>query len=68
MIRIGTSDWVYPHWQRHFYPRGMRPAEQLAYYARHFRTVEINRSFYLQPGHEHIADWARRSRAVDPDF
>ncbi len=68
MIWIGTSGWVYPHWQGRFYPSDLRPAEQLAYYARHFPTVEINRNFYHQPGRAQFAEWARQARAVHPDF
>ncbi len=46
---IGTSGWHYPHWQRRFYPRDLAPPAWLEYYARHFATVEINRSFYRRP-------------------
>ncbi|GER86450.1 hypothetical protein KDW_06120 [Dictyobacter vulcani] len=46
MIWIGTSGWIYPHWMERFYPEKLPAREQLAYYAQHFATVEINRSFY----------------------
>jgi len=58
MIWIGTSGWAYPHWVGRFYPQGMPAQEQLAYYARYFPTVEINRSFYRLPTREQFCSWA----------
>lgn len=44
---IGTSGWSYRHWgDGEFYPERMRTHEQLAFYARHFATVELNVTFY----------------------
>jgi uncharacterized protein YecE (DUF72 family) len=43
---IGTCGWSYGHWRRRFYPKGVRQGDWLAYYARHFATVEINATFY----------------------
>ncbi len=68
MIWIGTSGWAYPHWQGPFYPADLRPSEQLTYYARHFPTVEINRSFYRQPSREQFARCASQVQAVNPQF
>ena len=57
MIRIGTSGWSYPSgrgtWNGVFYParagaRGRR-VDELAYYAEHFDTVEVNSTFYRVP-------------------
>ncbi len=56
-IRIGTSGWAYPHWQGRFYPPGMPERDWLAFYAQHFDTVEINRSFYRLPSRENFATW-----------
>ncbi|MBO9542554.1 DUF72 domain-containing protein [bacterium] len=63
--RIGTSGWAYPHWRGPFYPRELAPGAWLDYYARHFDTVEINRSFYRLPTPEAAAAWAA---AVPEDF
>ena len=41
-IRIGTSGWVYKHWQGIFYPEDLSQKQWFAYYARYFDTVEIN--------------------------
>ncbi len=58
VIWIGTSGWVYPHWVGRFYPPDLPVHLYLAYYARHFPTVEINRSFYRLPSREQFQAWA----------
>ena len=76
-LRIGTSGWSYPSgkgtWNGIFYPpkRGRAaqrgggvPAskfDQLAFYAEHFDTVEINTTFYGQPKSSVAATWADRT-------
>jgi uncharacterized protein YecE (DUF72 family) len=69
-IRIGTSGWSYPSgrgtWNGVFYPpKGRRPRgfNELAFYAEHFDTVEINSTFYRPPS----ADTARRWAKLTPD-
>lgn len=57
--RIGTSGWVYPHWRGTFYPAGVPQGDWLAFYARRFPTVEVNRTFYGLPKPAHVARWAR---------
>lgn len=56
-IRIGTSGWNYKHWMGSFYPPGLPQKELLAFYARHFDTVEINNSFYRLPELETFQNW-----------
>jgi uncharacterized protein YecE (DUF72 family) len=75
-LRIGTSGWNYPAgkgtWNGIFYPpkrgRGKRgggaPAskfDELAFYAEHFDTVEVNTTFYGQPKAEIARTWAERT-------
>lgn len=60
MIRIGTSGWDYAHWSGVFYPEHLPEHEYLSFYARHFETVEINRSFYRLPTRENFASWAKQ--------
>lgn len=43
---LGTSGWSYPGWKERFYPAGLSSKDWLEFYARHFRTVEINMTFY----------------------
>jgi uncharacterized protein YecE (DUF72 family) len=65
-LRIGTSGWNYPSgkgtWNGVFYPKP-RPKgfDELAYYAEHFDTVEVNSTFYGQPRVEVSRAWAKRT-------
>jgi len=74
-LRIGTSGWNYPSgrgtWNGLFYPpaeKGRRPKgaakprfDELAYYAEHFDTVEVNTTFYGQPKASVARTWAQRT-------
>src|ERR1043166_4533587 len=60
-IFIGTSGWNYAHWSNDkFYPRSCPQREWLAFYARHFSTVEINNSFYRLPAPETFTSWTKQ--------
>lgn len=48
-IVIGTSGYSFADWVGPFYPPGTRPADFLAFYARHFEAVEVNSSYYRVP-------------------
>ena len=56
---IGTSGYVYPHWRRRFYPKTVPARAWLAFYAQHFRTVELNSPFYRLPAARHFTAWRR---------
>ncbi len=56
-IFIGTSGWSYDHWQGTFFPHGLPKQERLAYYVKHFQSVEINNSFYRLPGEATLRRW-----------
>jgi len=45
-VYIGTSGWVYPHWENIFYPETLPSKNKLKYFSRHFKTTEVNYSFY----------------------
>jgi len=67
-LRIGTSGWNYPSgkgtWNGIFYPpsRGRsKRFDELAFYADHFNTVEVNSTFYGQPRPEVSRAWAART-------
>ena len=68
-LRIGTSGWNYPTgpgtWNGIFYPpkRRGRAFDDLAFYAEHFDTVEVNSSFYRLPDPATTLAWARRTPA-----
>jgi uncharacterized protein YecE (DUF72 family) len=70
-IRVGTAGWSYPSgkgtWNGIFYPaagrrpRGSPKFDELAFYAEHFETVEINSSFYRIPAAATAKQWAART-------
>lgn len=60
-FHIGTSGWVYPHWRQRFYPAGLAESDWLGYYASHFMSLEINRSFYRLPARENFAAWREQT-------
>lgn len=49
MIIVGTSGYAYEDWKGPFYPRDLKPAEYLSYYARFFRFTELNVTYYRSP-------------------
>jgi uncharacterized protein YecE (DUF72 family) len=63
MIQVGTSGYVYNHWKRLFYPRGLPASRWLDYYARVFTTCEINATFYRLPSPEAVDGWRRGTPA-----
>ena len=70
-LRIGTSGWNYPTgagtWNGLFYPAsrskraGTAGFDELAFYAEHFDTVEVNSTFYGQPRADVTRGWAART-------
>jgi uncharacterized protein YecE (DUF72 family) len=60
-VHVGCSGWVYSHWRGLFYPKEVPQREWLAYYARHFDTVEINNTFYRLPSPSAVEGWVDHS-------
>ena len=56
-VHLGTSSWTFDGWRGVFYPEHLPRPQHLAYYARHFSTVEVNTSFYAQPRPATLIDW-----------
>jgi uncharacterized protein YecE (DUF72 family) len=58
-VKIGTSGWSYDDWVGPFYPSDMRTrkGDWLAFYGKHFNTVEINSSFYRMPTERMVERW-----------
>lgn len=70
-VRVGTSGWSYPNgkgtWNGVFYPAGAGSTrkksgfDELAFYAEHFDTVEVNSSFYRVPAVDATKKWVERT-------
>jgi uncharacterized protein YecE (DUF72 family) len=44
-VRIGTCSWADEALSKHWYPKGTPAGERLAYYAKHFDTVEVDSTY-----------------------
>ena len=65
-IHVGTSGWSYPSgegtWKGIFYPvKRPKGFNELAFYAEHFDTVEVNSTFYRVPEITTTREWAKRT-------
>lgn len=56
-VRIGISGWTYKPWRGVFYPAGLPQKQELSFAARHFRSVEVNGTFYRMQRPENFARW-----------
>ena len=59
-VHVGTSGWSYAHWTGVLYPEGLPAERRLDYYLPHFRTAELNSSYYRWPNDAAFARWRRR--------
>ncbi len=64
-LYVGTSGFSYPEWKGNFYPPDLPGEDMLRFYARAFRTVEINNTFYRHPKELTLTQW---TQAVPSDF
>lgn len=62
-LHVGTSGYAYPEWRGSFYPTGLPAGQRFAFYAAHFRTVEINNTFYRMPTASIVAAWREQAPA-----
>lgn len=58
LIRVGTAAWS-DH--EKFYPPGVRGADRITYYARHFPVVEVNASYYHLLPQRNYALWTDKT-------
>jgi uncharacterized protein YecE (DUF72 family) len=56
-VYVGTSGWKYPDWLGSFYPADSKPQDMIQYYARYFRAVEIDSTYYTIPARSVVAGW-----------
>ncbi|HEX7971775.1 MAG TPA: DUF72 domain-containing protein [Thiobacillus sp.] len=57
-LYVGTSGYAYKEWKGRFYPKDLPAKQMLRYYGAHFRTVEINNTFYRMPTTALLQAWA----------
>jgi uncharacterized protein YecE (DUF72 family) len=62
-VLIATQGWNYAAWVGPFYPPGTRPSEFLSTYARAFRGVEVDSTFYAVPDARAVRAWRERTPA-----
>jgi uncharacterized protein YecE (DUF72 family) len=56
-ILVGTASWSDPGFVEFWYPKKMRPADRLSWYAQHFTMVEVNSTFYSVPDPLLVRRW-----------
>lgn len=64
-IHLGTSAFTADGWEGSFYPKGMKSADFLSYYATKFDTVELDNTFYRTPTLSTVQGWAAKT---PPEF
>jgi len=64
-LRIGCSGWGYDDWLGSFYPSGTPKSDYLSLYSKVFDCVEVDSSFYRNPGPAMTKGWYR---ATPPAF
>ena len=60
-LYLGTVSWSKLDWVGPFYPENLKPAQFLETYARTFRTVEIDSTFYRIPPRSMVTGWRDRT-------
>ena len=64
-LYVGTSGYSYKEWKGPFYPKDLPEKQMLRFYGEHFRSVEINNTFYRMPKASVLEAWAAE---VPEDF
>ncbi|WP_428329552.1 DUF72 domain-containing protein [Mucilaginibacter sp.] len=62
---IGCSGFHYGDWKGRFYPEGLPQRKWFDYYCEHFKTLELNVTFYRFPQLSFLQNWYQKS---PPDF
>jgi uncharacterized protein YecE (DUF72 family) len=60
-ILTGTSAFTAEGWPGSFYPKGMKPADFLSYYATKFNTVELDNTFYRVAAASTVEGWNNKT-------
>ncbi len=60
---VGTSGYLYAHWQNIFYPQGLVSSQWLNFYAQYFKGLELNVTFYRLPSANVFKNWYKKTPA-----
>ncbi|MDA8189755.1 MAG: DUF72 domain-containing protein [Dehalococcoidales bacterium] len=60
-ILVGTCSWSNPGLRGTFYPKEIPGRDMLGFYARHFRLVEVDSTYYHLPSYQSVKLWAART-------
>lgn len=60
-VYVGTSGWSYEDWAERFYPSGLRKKDWFSCFATHFKTVELNATFYRLFEKKTYQGWAQKA-------
>jgi len=58
---IGCSGFYYNHWKGLFYPDELPKSKWFSFYAEHFRTLELNVTFYRFPQDSTFEGWYKKT-------
>jgi uncharacterized protein YecE (DUF72 family) len=58
IVRAGISGWTYKPWRGVFYPKDLVQKRELAFASEHFRSIEINGTFYSLQTPKSFKRWA----------
>lgn len=54
---VGCSGFDYKHWKERFYPEGLPQKKWFYHYCQHFKTLELNVTFYRFPQLSFLQNW-----------
>jgi uncharacterized protein YecE (DUF72 family) len=60
-LLVGTSSWSNSDWLGSFYPPNLKPGQFIEAYARTFRAVEIDSTYYGAPAPHVVAGWREKT-------
>jgi len=60
-IYVGTSGYSFNDWEGNFYPEKMNKNDYFSYYVKHFKTIEINYTYYSLPFYKTFEALDRKS-------
>ena len=60
LVYVGCAKWGRKEWIGTLYPKGIKEADFLEEYAKHYNSIELNASSYRFPTPDQISDWVSK--------